>query len=86
MRRPRSADLIVVGTHGRTGIERWVLGSVAQQVVREAGCSVEVVREPGAGATGKAAPAEDPRERSRRLDRGSVAPLLASPAGGPSFA
>ena len=38
------ADLIVVGSHGRTGVTRWLLGSVAQAVVAHAGCSVEVVR------------------------------------------
>ncbi len=39
-----SADLIVVGSHGRTGIARFLLGSVAQSVVSHAPCSVEVVR------------------------------------------
>ena len=38
------ADLIVVGSHGHTGIARWLLGSVAQSVVAHAPCSVEVVR------------------------------------------
>lgn len=38
------ADLIVVGSHGHTGITRWLLGSVAQSVVSHAPCSVEVVR------------------------------------------
>lgn len=38
------ADLIVVGSHGRTGLTRWLLGSVAQAVVGHAPCSVEVVR------------------------------------------
>ena len=38
------ADLIVVGSHGRTGIQRLLLGSVAQAVVSRASCSVEVVR------------------------------------------
>lgn len=38
------ADLIIVGTHGLTGIARLVLGSVAERVVREAGCTVEVAR------------------------------------------
>jgi nucleotide-binding universal stress UspA family protein len=38
------ADLIVVGSHGRTGIKRWLLGSVASAVVSHAPCSVEVVR------------------------------------------
>lgn len=40
------ADLIVVGSHGRTGMQRWLLGSVAEHVVRHASCSVEVVRQP----------------------------------------
>lgn len=38
------ADLIVVGSHGRTGLTRLVMGSVAQTVVAHAHCSVEVVR------------------------------------------
>jgi nucleotide-binding universal stress UspA family protein len=38
------ADLVVVGSHGRTGLQRWVLGSVAEYVVRHAPCSVEVAR------------------------------------------
>lgn len=38
------ADLIVVGSHGRTGLKRLVLGSVSQSVVAHAHCSVEVVR------------------------------------------
>ena len=38
------ADLIVVGSHGYTGIKKWLLGSVAQSVVSHAPCSVEVVR------------------------------------------
>ena len=37
-------DLIVVGTAGRTGIARMALGSVAERVVRHAGCPVLVVR------------------------------------------
>lgn len=38
------ADLVVVGTHGRGGIKRLALGSVAEAVVAGAPCSVEVVR------------------------------------------
>ncbi len=38
------ADLIVVGTRGRTGLRRMLLGSVAEAVVRTAPCSVLVVR------------------------------------------
>ncbi len=39
-------DLIVVGTHGRTGLGRLLLGSVAEQVVRRAPCPVLTVRLP----------------------------------------
>jgi nucleotide-binding universal stress UspA family protein len=39
-----SADLIVMGSHGYTGIKRLLLGSVALSVVSHAPCSVEVVR------------------------------------------
>jgi nucleotide-binding universal stress UspA family protein len=38
------ADLIVVGSHGRTGVKRWLLGSVAGAIVSHAPCSVEVIR------------------------------------------
>lgn len=38
------ASLVVVGTHGRTGLKRMALGSVAASVVRSAPCSVLVVR------------------------------------------
>lgn len=38
------ADLIVLGTHGRTGVTRLLMGSVAEHVVRSAGCPVLVVR------------------------------------------
>jgi nucleotide-binding universal stress UspA family protein len=39
-----AVDLIVVGTHGRTGLARVLLGSVAEKVVRHAPCSVLVVK------------------------------------------
>lgn len=39
-----AADLVVVGTHGRTGIARALLGSVAEQVVRRAPCAVLTVK------------------------------------------
>jgi nucleotide-binding universal stress UspA family protein len=44
------ADLIVVGTHGSKGIERLLLGSVAEKVVRYAPCPVLVVRPKAANA------------------------------------
>ena len=39
-----SCDLIVMGTHGRTGLSRWLLGSVAEQVMRRAICPVLTVK------------------------------------------
>ena len=42
--REGSFDVLVVGTHGRTGIRHFVLGSVAERLVREAPCRVLVVR------------------------------------------
>ncbi len=42
--RERAIDLVVVGTHGRRGLKRWVLGSVAERIVREAPCAVVVAR------------------------------------------
>lgn len=41
-----STDLIVMGTHGRTGLGRLLLGSVAEQVMRKAPCPVMTVRMP----------------------------------------
>ncbi len=38
------ADLIVMGTSGRTGIDKFLLGSVAEKVIRTAPCPVMVVR------------------------------------------
>ena len=42
----RGADLIVVGSHGRSGISKLILGSVANHVVTHAPCSVMVVKQP----------------------------------------
>lgn len=44
-------DLAVLGTHGRKGLRRALLGSVAEAVVRHAPCSVLVVHQGGAPAT-----------------------------------
>jgi nucleotide-binding universal stress UspA family protein len=40
------ADLIVLGSHGRKGLDRFLLGSVSEAVLRHAHCSVEIVRLP----------------------------------------
>ncbi len=44
--RDAGVDLIVMGTHGRTGLDRLLMGSVAEKVLREAACSVLVVKLP----------------------------------------
>jgi nucleotide-binding universal stress UspA family protein len=38
------ASLIVVGSHGRKGIQRWLMGSVSEAISRYAACSAEIVR------------------------------------------
>jgi nucleotide-binding universal stress UspA family protein len=57
-------DVIVLGTHGRTGLERLLMGSVAEKVLRGAPCSVLVVKLP------RAAPAS---ERSEATEAASPA-------------
>jgi nucleotide-binding universal stress UspA family protein len=42
--RNSQADLIVMGTHGRSGMKRFALGSVAEQIVRRADCPVLLTR------------------------------------------
>jgi nucleotide-binding universal stress UspA family protein len=44
--RDNHCDLIVMGTHGRTGLGRVLLGSVAEQVLRRASCPVLTVKAP----------------------------------------
>jgi nucleotide-binding universal stress UspA family protein len=49
--RDKGADLIVMGTHGRTGLTHVLIGSVAERVVRLAPCPVLVTRQPTAALT-----------------------------------
>jgi nucleotide-binding universal stress UspA family protein len=44
--RDQQIDLIIMGTHGRTGLQHVLLGSVAEKVVRLAPCPVLIVRQP----------------------------------------
>jgi nucleotide-binding universal stress UspA family protein len=50
-------DLIVMGTHGRTGLGRLLMGSVAEEVVRKAPCPVITVKVPNAKAPAETEPA-----------------------------
>ncbi len=49
--RQTECDIIVIGTHGRTGLDRLLMGSVAEQVVRKAPCPVLTVKAPHHFAT-----------------------------------
>lgn len=44
-------DLIVMGSHGRKGFEKFLLGSVAEAVLASSNCSVEIVKIPDKGKT-----------------------------------
>lgn len=44
------ADVVVLGTHGRTGLGRLLLGSVAEEVLRKAPCPVLTIKTPAAFA------------------------------------
>lgn len=64
-----NAGLIVMGTHGRTGVSRFLMGSVAEKVVRRAACSVLTVKAPGPIMTASDASEDDSANR----------PMLATP-------
>jgi len=44
--RQRHCDMIVMGTHGRTGLRHLLMGSVAERIVRKASCPVLTARSP----------------------------------------
>ena len=71
------ADLIVLGTHGRTGVARLFLGSVAEGVARHAPTAVLLVRE-GSAVSAGAARTSRPRAsrpaRARRAPRRGASP------------
>lgn len=53
--RETNCDMIVMGTHGRTGVGRWLLGSVAEDVQRRATCPVLIVKAPAHHEEGETA-------------------------------
>jgi nucleotide-binding universal stress UspA family protein len=57
-------DLIVLGTHGRTGLGRLLMGSVAEEVLRRASCPVLTVRVPFPSSEVPRAPALDEAKRA----------------------
>ena len=48
----RPGDALVIASHGRTGVKRWLLGSVAEEVLRNAVCPVTLIRFPGEANAG----------------------------------
>jgi nucleotide-binding universal stress UspA family protein len=63
--RLRKADLIVMSTHGRSGLGRLILGSVAESVLRGSTTPILLLRVPGApvetpGGAGQARPTKEP--------------------------
>lgn len=71
-------DLIVMGTHGRTGLSHLLMGSVAEKVVRQARCPVLTVRSPPAAEARSEAVADGPRSSARAPS----APTPTQPIGG----
>jgi nucleotide-binding universal stress UspA family protein len=71
-----NVDLVVMATHGRTGLKRWVYGSVTEKVMRAARCNMLIIRPPLA--------AFKPQSASREEDEQDyVAELPLSPEGAP---
>jgi nucleotide-binding universal stress UspA family protein len=64
------ADLVVVGTHSRRGMERLLIGSVAERVVRLAPCPVVVVREKAASSVPKIQPPCPSCVETRKASKG----------------
>lgn len=60
------ADLIVMGTHGRTGLAHALLGSVAERVVRLARCPVLTVRSTPAGGAAREAAKRGARAKPKK--------------------
>jgi nucleotide-binding universal stress UspA family protein len=60
-------DLIVVGSHGLKGLNRLLMGSVSEAVIRHAACSVQIVRVQAAAKPGRRrSRAHGPKARSAR--------------------
>jgi nucleotide-binding universal stress UspA family protein len=77
-----SADLIVLGTHGRTGLAHVLLGSVAERVVRKAHCPVLTIRHPDRTFKHPLETAEKLKaDRSEKRDASSAAPSAPAPSG-----
>ncbi len=72
----RKVDLIVIGTHGRTGLKHVLLGSVAEKTVRLAPCPVLTVRAEAAAQMAAVGEAQPGGERPRLPSHGEVGRLM----------
>ena len=72
----RKVDLVVLGTHGRSGLKRLALGSVAERVVRFAPCPVLTVHGPVAARRASGAPPPAEPARPTVVRPGEVAELM----------
>jgi nucleotide-binding universal stress UspA family protein len=68
----QGADLIIISTHGRTGLRHALLGSVAEGTVRHAGCPVLVV--PSFPHVAKESVTKPPRRRRKQALESSPKP------------
>jgi len=76
------ADLIVLGTHGRTGLAHVLLGSVAERVVRKAHCPVLTIRHPDRTFKHPLEGAEKPKaEKAEKREAAAFAAAAAAVAG-----
>jgi hypothetical protein len=71
--RDEAFDLIVMGTHGRTGVRHLLMGSVAERIMRRAPCPVLTVKQPVPGIAYQAEPTTVARVNvSARLTAGGA--------------
>jgi len=68
----KQIDLVVIGSHGRTGVSRLLLGSVAEGVIRSAACPVLVVKYNSAQAASTEASAPEALSHQQGILTGSV--------------
>ena len=68
--RDEKIELIVIATHGRTGLSHVLLGSVAERIVREAPCPVLTIRDPESRGPGHRLRSPSPCPSLRRLRAG----------------
>ena len=80
MIKTREVDGIIIGSHGRTGLSRWVLGSVAQPIVRHSTAPVLLLRQQGPALDDDGSLRESPFRILVPLDGSEIAEAALEPA------